>query len=380
MVNWQTTGLVTMVQWNLHNHCNTTPHSLLFTWMVYPQKHVPLVSFQSSFFMHCVCSGNNITDDGKRMLESKCNKDTLAVLSVWWMALPLCWKHCFVFFIHCPLFCLTHTRCGWHVPLWLLSRPVCGVCVDGMHVPSHRPHTHSHNHCGFAHRHTTTLWCVCVDVNTCHMTMQCTTMLVCPTLDASVHSTITAFHVCRCVLPNGACPSSPCHHCPFPPCGTVLHPHAPHAHHPCVSVVLSSNLAFTSVGLLGTATLNPCAHHSHPSHWLCITLCLCFSSSNHQSRTIFGWWNALMKPLGVSLVTHRKQHLLRRQVGWCAMLCKCCVVWKGKWGVEWKGKEWCAIIGGHQEGSRWKAQSTKQCFQRKGNAIHQTESTVSVSS
>ena len=63
--------------------------------------------------------------------------------------------------IHCPLFCLTHTWCGWHVPLWLLSRPVCGVCVDGMHIPSHRPHTHSHNHCSFAHRHTTTLWCVC---------------------------------------------------------------------------------------------------------------------------------------------------------------------------------------------------------------------------
>ena len=33
-------------------------------------------------FMHCVCSGNNITDDGKRVLESMCNKDALAVLSV----------------------------------------------------------------------------------------------------------------------------------------------------------------------------------------------------------------------------------------------------------------------------------------------------------
>ena len=33
-------------------------------------------------FMHCVCSGNNITDDGKRVLESMCNKDTLTVLSV----------------------------------------------------------------------------------------------------------------------------------------------------------------------------------------------------------------------------------------------------------------------------------------------------------
>ena len=41
------------------------------------------------------------------------------------------------------------------------SHVLCVVCVDGMHIPSHRPHTHSHNHCGFAHRHTTTLWCVC---------------------------------------------------------------------------------------------------------------------------------------------------------------------------------------------------------------------------
>ena len=61
--------------------------------------------------------------------------------------------------IHCPLFCLTHTWCGWHVPLWLLSRPVCGVWMAC--TSHHIVHTHSHNHCGFAHRHTTTLWCVC---------------------------------------------------------------------------------------------------------------------------------------------------------------------------------------------------------------------------
>ena len=51
------------------------------------------------------------------------------------------------------------------------SHVLCVVRVDGMHIPSHRPHTHSHNHCGFAHRHTTTLWCVCVDGNTCHIAM-----------------------------------------------------------------------------------------------------------------------------------------------------------------------------------------------------------------
>ena len=135
---------------------------------------------------------------------------------------------------------------------------------------------------------TPPLFGVCVHGNTCHMAMQCTTVLVCPTLDTSVHTTITAFHVCRCVLSNGACPSPPCNHLPFPPCHTVLHPHTPHPHHPCVSAVISSTLAFTSVGLFGTATLNPSAHHSHPSRWLCVALCLCFSSSKHQSRTIVG--------------------------------------------------------------------------------------------
>ena len=59
---------------------NTTLTALYLNGL--PPKHVPLVSFQSSFFMDCVCSGNNITDDGKRVLESKCNKDALAVLSV----------------------------------------------------------------------------------------------------------------------------------------------------------------------------------------------------------------------------------------------------------------------------------------------------------
>ena len=38
--------------------------------------------FLTILFMDCVCPGNNITDDGKRVLESMCNKDTLTVLSV----------------------------------------------------------------------------------------------------------------------------------------------------------------------------------------------------------------------------------------------------------------------------------------------------------
>ena len=38
--------------------------------------------FPILLFMDCVCSGNNITDDGKRVLESMTYEDTLAVLSV----------------------------------------------------------------------------------------------------------------------------------------------------------------------------------------------------------------------------------------------------------------------------------------------------------
>ena len=70
--------------------------------------------------------------------------------------------------IHCPLFCLTHTWCGWHVPLWLLSRPVCGVCGWHAHLITSSTHTATTT---VALPIATTLWCVCVDGNTCHMAM-----------------------------------------------------------------------------------------------------------------------------------------------------------------------------------------------------------------
>ena len=35
----------------------------------------------------------------------------------------------------------THTWCGWHVPLWLLSRPVCGVCGWHAHPITSSTHT-----------------------------------------------------------------------------------------------------------------------------------------------------------------------------------------------------------------------------------------------
>ena len=43
--------------------------------------------------------------------------------------------------IHCPLFCLTHTHGVDGMCLCGCSHVLCVVCVDGMHMPSHRPHT-----------------------------------------------------------------------------------------------------------------------------------------------------------------------------------------------------------------------------------------------
>ena len=58
--------------------------------------------------MDCDCSGNNISDDGKRVLESKRNKDTLTVLFLWWVALPHVMKPLLVLccFIICNHDCL----------------------------------------------------------------------------------------------------------------------------------------------------------------------------------------------------------------------------------------------------------------------------------
>ena len=65
----------------------------------------------------------------------------------------------------------THTWCGWHVPLWLLSRPVCGVCV-WMACPSHHiVHTHTATTTVALPIATPPLFGVCVYGNTCHMAM-----------------------------------------------------------------------------------------------------------------------------------------------------------------------------------------------------------------
>ena len=51
------------------------------------------------------------------------------------------------------------------------SHVLCVVCVDGMHIPSHRPHTHTATTTVALPIATPPLFGVCVDGNTCHMAM-----------------------------------------------------------------------------------------------------------------------------------------------------------------------------------------------------------------
>ena len=57
----------------------------------------------------------------------------------------------------------TLTWCGWHVPLWLLSRPVCGVC--GWHAHPITSSTHTQPQplwlCPSPHHHS--LVCACME-------------------------------------------------------------------------------------------------------------------------------------------------------------------------------------------------------------------------
>ena len=65
----------------------------------------------------------------------------------------------------------SHTHMVWMACAFVAALTSCVWCVWMACTSHHIVHTHSHNHCGFAHRHTTTLWCVCVHGNTCHMAM-----------------------------------------------------------------------------------------------------------------------------------------------------------------------------------------------------------------
>ena len=158
------------------------------------------------------------------------------------------------------------------------SHVLCVVCVDGMHIPSHCPHTHTATTTVALPIATPPLFGVCVHGNTCHMAMQYTTVLVCPTLDATVHTTITAFHVCGCVakwcLSIAFIPSLPLSTVPH--CSSSTH----HMHTTLVSLLcfhplLSSqvlafwelshsiHLLITAIHLVGCALL--CAFHPLPS-------------------------------------------------------------------------------------------------------------------
>lgn len=56
---------------------------------------------------------------------------------------------------------LPHTHMVWMACAFVAALTSCVWCVWMACTSHHIVHTHSHNHCGFAHRHTTTLWCVC---------------------------------------------------------------------------------------------------------------------------------------------------------------------------------------------------------------------------
>ena len=55
----------------------------------------------------------------------------------------------------------SHTHMVWMACAFVAALTSCVWCVWMACTSHHIVHTHSHNHCGFAHRHTTTLWCVC---------------------------------------------------------------------------------------------------------------------------------------------------------------------------------------------------------------------------
>lgn len=55
----------------------------------------------------------------------------------------------------------SHTHMVWMACAFVAALTSCVWCVWMACTSHHIVHTHSHNHCGFAHHHTTTLWCVC---------------------------------------------------------------------------------------------------------------------------------------------------------------------------------------------------------------------------
>lgn len=99
----------------------------------------------------------------------------------------------------------SHTHMVWMACAFVAALTSCVWCVWMACTSHHIVHTHSHNHCGFAHRHTTTLWCVCVHGNTCHMAMPNHQPLTCMAwssrfLHKCVQSSPLPSTLCVCVV------------------------------------------------------------------------------------------------------------------------------------------------------------------------------------
>ena len=99
----------------------------------------------------------------------------------------------------------THTWCGWHVPLWLLSRPVWGVWMAC--TSHHIVHTHTATTTVALPIATPQLFsvCVCVHGNTCHMAMPNHQPLTCMAwssrfLHKCVQSSPLPSTLCVCVV------------------------------------------------------------------------------------------------------------------------------------------------------------------------------------
>ena len=137
------------------------------------------------------------------------------------------------------------------MPLWLLSRPVCGVC--GWHAHPITSSTHTQPQplwlCPSPHHHS--LVCVCMETRATwpcnapqclcvqHLTPQSTQPSLLSMCADVCCQTVLVHHLHTIIAPFHR--------------ATLCFIHTPHAHNPCVSAVLSSTLAFTSVGLLGNS-------------------------------------------------------------------------------------------------------------------------------
>ena len=150
--------------------------------------------------------------------------------------------------------------------------------------------------------------------NTCHMVTQCTTVIVYPTLDPSVYTAITAFHVCMWVLPNGVCSSPPCHHCSIPLCHIVLRPHTTCKPPLCFCRAFIQSCRHKCWPFGNSHTQSICS--SQPSISL-VVHCFAFVLIIIKASIKDDCWmmECAHETIYVFLLSHRKQQPLRRRVG-----------------------------------------------------------------